>query len=821
MYKQKKGLVFRSALASLLAMLFMVPVVYAQDDDADTFMLEEVTVTAEKRDTNLQKTPISIQTVSGAVLTEEAKTRIDDIMKGVVGVQTQGSQVGTEFFMRGIGKAEGSGPTAGQSQSAVAVVIDGVYQNRGEVVRGGTVDMAQAEVMRGTQSTTLGGSSLAGAVSLVSNNPVFDYEGSGSLGVGNYNLITTQAVLNVPVTDDQAFRIAYGTEKRDGYLSSNAGNSDQTNARLKYRWQPTNDLDLVATVSKQVIGGNGVDTNALSYYGYWEGYDEDNAADYDATLGYPALYGHKDGEKYDDRDDPWDDGLPADAWPNNVFRHTTIYQYSLNLDWDLSVGTLSVVPSYQTTKFTSQENPRAVTSTTPAEQWNAENRDQDTVQFDMQLASPDDFFFEWLAGLYYYDTEYTGLMYSANLNSNTEASAQYNPSLPTSYYEWEATNPSSQTTYAAYGNVSYPLLDVLRINAGLRYSRDEKVEDKSSRDNSLYGFTEPSLGDFTLDSTNEGDWDAVTYRVGGEYDLSDQAMVYALYATGYQPGQFSNGEPTDAQELDQYTVGLKTRMFGNRLQLNIEGFHSKYYNRDFRGSLQVFSEDFATYAGQSTCGLPGPPSDGATVMVGSNYYCVDVSQGATLPELVSMGADLEINYLLTENDRIDLTAEWLKSEQTTPVHGVTLEYLEAQDGVSEELAATLLSAMDDAAAAYDGLTLQNSPEWSANLTYSHIFDLPTGSTLTPKFNIEYKDTYYSSGGGPAATKPDPDESYQDAYELYNFYLNWTSADDRFTISGYVKNIGNTPILSNYSSEGMQTVSLLAPRTFGVTFTVKL
>jgi iron complex outermembrane recepter protein len=751
-------------------------------------------------------------------------------MQGVVGVQTQGSQVGVDFFMRGLGKAEGNGPAAGQQQSAVAILIDGIYQNRGEVVRGGTVDMARAEVMRGTQSTTLGGSSLAGAVSLVSNNPVFKYEGSGSLGFGDYNLLSTQAVLNVPIAENQALRFAYSTEKRDGYISNNAGNSDQSNGRIKYRWQPTETFDLVATASKQVIGGNGVSVNSLSYYGYWEGYNKAHdpyvtpncTTCYDATMGYPVLYGHiNNGVKYDKRDNPWDDGMPSEAWPNNVFRHTDIYQYSTEINWKLGIGTLTLVPSYQTAKFRSQESPRG--SQSNSETWNAEKRDQETKQLDMRLASPADAPFEWLAGLYYYDTDFSGVMYSANINSNTPDGGRYNPDLPATYYEWESTDPSSQTTYAAYGNLSYPVLDVLRINAGLRYTKDEKVERKTS--SRVVGYLEPASSDFVYGPASKGDWHDVTYRIGGEYDLSKDTMVYALYATGYQPGQFSGSGQTDAQKLKQYTVGLKSRMFDKRLQLNVEGFHSTYYNRDFRGSLQVWSPDFTNVAHKSNCGTGqgGPPGTPITEIANDgSYYCADVSSGATVPELVSKGVDVEINYIITENDRIDLSGEWLKSTQAKPDTNVALAFFEGLANVDKIAggAETLMTALNAAAASYDGLTLQNSPEWSANFSYSHMFTFANGSTLTPKINMEYKDTYWSSGGGPAATTPDPAESYQDAYQLYNFYLNWNSADGKFNINAYVKNIQNKPILTNYGPEGMNSVTLLPPRTFGMVFSVK-
>jgi len=173
----RKKLFILSLGISLILFMGDIPQIFAQESAAEEFTLEEITVTAQKRETNVQKTPIAIQTVSGEELMEEAKQRLDEIMQGVVGVSSQGSQVGTDFYMRGIGTGNFGPPVGGLQQPAVAVMIDGVYQNRGEVVRGGTLDMQRVEIMRGTQSTTLGGSSLAGAVSLVSNNPVFKYEG--------------------------------------------------------------------------------------------------------------------------------------------------------------------------------------------------------------------------------------------------------------------------------------------------------------------------------------------------------------------------------------------------------------------------------------------------------------------------------------------------------------------------------------------------------------------------------------------------------------------------------------------------------------------
>jgi len=811
MEKQKKNVIFKGILASLLAVLFMAPVVYAQETNADEFTLEEITVTAQKREMNVQKTPVSIQAVTADELAEESKQRLDEIMQGVVGVASQGSQVGTDFYMRGVGTGNFGPPTGGLDQSAVAVMIDGVYQNRGEVVRGGTLDMQRVEIMRGTQSTTLGASSLAGAVSLVSNVPAFKYEGSGSLELGTYHLTGLQGVLNVPLAETQALRIAYSTDKRDGYISSGAGNSDLTNARLKYRWQATDAINIVATYNHQNIGGNGVDTGVLTYDGYWEAYNADNAVNYNTTMGYPQILGHAAGEKYDKRDNPWDDGYPADQWPNNPYRHTNINQYSAEITWDLGIGTMTMTPSYQTAHFQSTEQPRGGN-------WRIEDRVQKTKQVDVQLASPSDSTLVWLGGVYYYDTRFTGTSMTAEYETTLgRGQGDFTGNMA---YGWTSNNPNIQTTYAGYGNLTYPVLDNLRLDAGVRYTHDKK----STRQTTGNGVSGTIIGPSTpyVYTTSEATWKSVTYRVGGEYDVTEQAMVYALYATGYQPGTFAGGTTTGKQNLEQWTAGLKSRWFDKKLQLNLEGFQSTYHNRPLDGGLSYFTSNWSDYNTTSQCGSGGPGGTPYTVSEdGETWACYSSGQGVTVPEMTSQGADLSINWVITAADKLDASAEYLHSVQKTPRVPVTQDYFVNTAGMSEELATTVYNGLVATANSYEGLTLQNSPKWSANASYSHMFTFSNGSTLTPKLNMEYKATYWSMGGGPNADIANHSYADQAAYVLWNAYLSYNSPDGQFTVNAYAKNIQNKPILTNVGSEGSyKTVTLAAPRTLGVVFSAR-
>jgi iron complex outermembrane recepter protein len=827
--EEKMKNVLKLFLMTTIGIAFLIsglPNVFAQETKSDEFTLEEITVTAQKREMNVQKTPVSIQAVTSEQLAEEAKTRLDEIMQGVVGVASQGSQVGTDFYMRGIGTGNFGPPTGGLDQPAVAVIIDGVYQNRGEVVRGGTLDMQRVEIMRGTQSTTLGGSSLAGAVSLVSNNPVFKYEGNGTLELGNYHLVDIQGVVNIPlVADKQALRIAYSTDKRDGYLASGAGDSDLTNARIKYRLQATDNLNILATFNHQNIGGNGVNVGMLTYNGYWQGYDKfkdpsyplhtcSGSGCYDVAMGYPQILGHLSGVKYDKRDNPWDDGYPADLWPNSPFRHTNIDQYSAEIHWDLGLGNMTITPSYQQAHFTSTEQPRG-------SNWRSEDRLQKTKQLDMQLASPSDSSLVWLGGVYYYDTRFSGTILTTEYatTSGGRGATDYNGSET---FSWSSTNPNIQTTYAGYGNLTYPVLDTLRIDAGLRYTHDKKSTVSSTGgQNGVTGTATGPSSPFTYGAASEATWKAVTYRVGAEYDVTEQAMAYALYQTGYQPGTFAQGSTTGKQALEQYTAGIKSRWFDKKLQANLEGFQSTYHNRPLDGGLSYFMPGYGSAQCGQQAGPPDPNADPFDYNAVTNAACFSSGQGVTVPKMDSKGADLTISWVVTETDKLDASAEYLHSIQKTPALPAKADLTYLKSKMPADVATALYNGVVAAANSYEGLTLQNSPKWSANASYSHIFTLPGGSTLTPKVNLEYKGEYWSMGGGPGADIKNHAKATQAAYTLWNAYLTWNSADGQFNVNAYVKNIQNKPILTNLGNEtgfiDYNTVTLAPPRTFGVVF----
>lgn len=823
--------------------------------------LEEIVVTATKRATDLQKTSISIQTYSGEQLKQEGKKRIDDIMAGVVGVQVQGGIVGSNFYMRGVD----SGTQGGNSQASVAVLIDGIYQNRGEVVRGGSLDVAQVEVARGTQSTNLGASAIAGAISLVSNQPAFEYQATGSLEAGNYDMLNLEGVLNVPVTDNQAVRVAYSSNKRDGYYANGVGDNDLQNARLKYRWQINDAVNTVFTISQNKIGGNGSETGALLARGLWQPWITGATTNPALSGCYPTgatilVVGCKPmywadiatGQYYFERNNPWEDNHSA-RFPNNPFRHTNIIALSAEVTWNTGIGTLKLTPSVQRSSFESNETPFNIGG------WGAENREQKTRSFEAQLSSPGDSKLQWTGGLYYYWTNQTGTMTNVIVPGGMGCAA----TSADLCYTWSSDQETMQETKSAYANANYSVTDALRLSAGVRYAQDQKsyISNLSAAGTgtatvagNLYGpttaFNYNCVYTGTAPNCAAAKWTATSYSAGVEYDVLPQSMVYAKISTGYQPGGVSAmGGITPKLTLEQITLGIKNRFFDNKLQLNVEAFDTRYHDRTVQGGIASVQLSNTV---STTCTLP----TGFT----ASYYlevnttgagCLYYTGTATAPDVVSRGVDLEVNFLPTASDRVDMSLEYLDSSyQSIPelAQGAaypTAAYIQSLTNSGNGGAITAAQAQALAGnftaglAAYNKAVLQNAAEWSGNFSYSHRFTLSGGGTLTPKLSATYKSKYWTLNG-PSANIGLANQAMQSgygryysngtfaagiqpSYSLFDAYTTWQAADGKYSLAAYVKNIESEPILAGASTTTVNGVAiprqvyLLAPRTFGLTF----
>jgi iron complex outermembrane receptor protein len=186
----------------------------------DAVVLEEVVITAEKRATNLQDTPISIAAFSGDELDKAGIGTTDGLANLTPGLVVQKEVIG-KVVIRGVGTENfsvGSDP-------GVAIHQDGVYVARSSVAIFDFFDMERVEVLRGPQGTLYGRNATGGVINVISRKPETEFGGYAKIDLGNYAKKRVEAVLNAPLSDSTAFRVSALWAERDGYTENKFANA--------------------------------------------------------------------------------------------------------------------------------------------------------------------------------------------------------------------------------------------------------------------------------------------------------------------------------------------------------------------------------------------------------------------------------------------------------------------------------------------------------------------------------------------------------------------------------------------------------------------
>ena len=225
----------------------------AADSGAAPVVLQEVVVTAERRHTDLQQTPISATVLSGADLASAGVTSIDQLQFATPGAVIDNFGQGNDFNIRGVGKAEHN------TQTTVGVVTyrDGVATFPGYFQGEPYFDVANIEILRGPQGTFGGQNATGGAVMVTTNDPIIGggFNGYAQAQAGNYMDFGLQGAVNLPISDTLAARFAFDSETRDSFYhvvgpnggpySGNPGNLRTGAARIGLLWKPDDALTVL------------------------------------------------------------------------------------------------------------------------------------------------------------------------------------------------------------------------------------------------------------------------------------------------------------------------------------------------------------------------------------------------------------------------------------------------------------------------------------------------------------------------------------------------------------------------------------------------
>lgn len=594
MPSSRLALTLIAAAAGVISALPAVAQVSAASGTAPDSGVQEVIVTAEKRSSTVQDTPISMTALTGEQLTQQGIAGIQGVVESVPGLSMRTAGPGqTELEMRGLSSSGGASPTVGFYLDDYPLTAPAAALVGKVVIDPDLYDLNRVEVLRGPQGTLYGSGSMGGTVKLLTQAPVFDElsgsvdaSGSGTVG-GGFNR-GGNLMLNVPlVTDEAALRIVATDKYRDGWITryvepdfpvpTNPGpcgpgwpgctrgdvtavTPSQVTPRINWERLQGGRAELLV----QPAEGLKIETIAL-YQRITQGdYDE-----YDLPPGFPS-----------DRYQPNNDGEPI----SDTFR-----LFGVTVSYDLSFAQLtSATAYYSRLESQTQDVGEALYSLVPlygypvSKFYTAGFNETDTTRQlseEVRLASTGAGPFQWITGAFFSRFESIFAEYNA-LTAITDMVPGQEQSNPQGIL-YQANNPYHIKQYALFGEGNYELPQGFKLTAGVRWYHFQSVADEETTGFlAVSGSATPYLSHF--ETGNHGFNPKVTLSYEEAHDLT----LYGTIAKGFRPGGINQQIPNPPCTLNQeaygpdslwnYEVGEKAKLFDNRLVINADVYYIKW-----------------------------------------------------------------------------------------------------------------------------------------------------------------------------------------------------------------------------------------------------
>ncbi len=491
--------------------------------------LEQVVVSADKRELDLQSVPAAISAISGAALDQSNISQLADLNGTVPGLTiARSSGFERTVSIRGIGSE--TPENAYTTQPGVSFHIDGVYIGNSISLDETLFDVDQIEVSRGPQATVFGQTSTGGTINLISRQPElgrFDASAEGS--VGSYQLLRARSVLNVPLGDSLAVRVAVQAYNHEGFATDtdlpgfrlDAAN-DQS-AKVALLWQPAANFSATLT--------------ALTYRANQHGDEQKNILDPNA-----------------------DPRTVSQDYPGYFFLANQLYY--LNLKWELPWAEAKSISSWQVLNNHLQEDGTRLDvahlgffdHVSPWNTWM-----QDLTQ-ELSLASHSGGSFDWVLGAFYL----------AQINHQFVDEIGGNPTRNPLY---DNDGHIDRHSYALYAQAGAELAPHWRLTLGGRYNHDE------------YGGPSTSFGVTTNDRYAKG---VTTAKAELAYDPGAGALGYASFTRGYKPGGVNDNPGAVLvpqlfrdETINAFELGSKYRSPDGRFRLNAAAYYYDYQNLQY------------------------------------------------------------------------------------------------------------------------------------------------------------------------------------------------------------------------------------------------
>jgi len=578
------------AITALLAFGLSTSAVAQDDGDRaarESIALDEIKVTARKREENLREVPVAVTAISPETIARASISDIQDLALISPGLSYR------ESFGRSTGDASNRPSIRGMSSILgspnAGFFIDGIYVD-GPINAYSLDNLERVEVLRGPQAAVFGRGTFAGAVSFITRRPGDEMVGRVKLDVSDHSMTDIKAFLSGPLVEGvlagEINLQAYDRGKDPGYtnLSPNGSKIGEESTKaigMKLLWTPGDSSEIYLNLNYSEV------EDGTFAYGNWNGGDNAdadaiNSNSPDSINCYAPLppvgfrfgfipinptrtRGYYCGEISSNI--AWWDDVGAE---NGVERDTLTV--GLNADFDFAGVTLSSITGY--TKFDYQNAFGAIYSGTTSSM--TRGKDFETFSQELRISSNGDGAFNWTAGVYMYNQE-DGDTFS---QSGGFDPSDYDPTFPDLAPTF---NDSKIENRAAFAGIDYDFSEVLSVFAEVRYQNEE---------NSLSG--RDADGNPRFDGSPTVEFSATLPRIGFSWAAHENFNVYGTIAEGNSPGGFNDAYYSTSYDADNraqfvadrgtyeesdvrtYEMGLKGTFLDGRMSINVAGFLSDW-----------------------------------------------------------------------------------------------------------------------------------------------------------------------------------------------------------------------------------------------------
>lgn len=732
--------------------------------------LDEIVVSASRRDERLQDVPIAVTALGQDALEQREIGGASDLQNQVPGLVYAHIAGMSQITMRGVG----TDLYSVAAEPGVAVYMDDVYMPRIFMSHAAMMELERIEVLRGPQGTLYGRNTSGGAIKFIAKKPAAEFEADAAYQIGAFEQWVARVSATGPLfSDSLRGRLSFYAEEMDGWTKNlHTGEyqdgRETLSGRLALDWAINEDIRLSFSGDIQQQDDSGPTLHGLTpvfatafsnslAIPFLSPFDEILGA-LESSLGFALdpifeqLAQNGAGNYSDDGHEIYNDFPPRSEMETQGA--------TLTAESDFDFGQLKLIGGWRYSERDFRYDTDG--SDLPFLRFNPYYQDGEAISLEATFSAPaDGRALNWIAGLYFFDeaaneNTFVDILLLDNALLN-QLGAAIPPQFPLLSNGGLAAIESFVTydtrSYAAFGEADWQAADWVTFRLGGRITQDERAAHITWR-----------TPDPTSSCENlivEEDWTAFTGKAGIDFRFNEDVMAYGVYSQGFKSGGYNttacDGEPFNPEYVDAFEVGLKSEWFDRRLRLNLAAFHYAYED------IQVQQINLVV-----------------TIIVNAAKATIK-------------GAELEAQFALFD---------WLTLDGSATV-------LDARyDEYVDDEALTLLEGDVDLSGNY----LPKSPEFASNLGVTALVPLFQDYLLTGRLEWSYKSQQFF-------TQFNNEANGQEAYNLFNAYVTLAAPDGGLGLQGFVKNFTDT----EYKAGGVVASALVGgpvgfyapPRTWGI------